>query len=113
MGFSAEKNVRKIGPRFDFMYSNNESGDRVPRGYAFVTYEDYVTASEAIARLNGFKLMNRELKVQTSSATHLPSKCSSSAFKCATRNPFYESVSALLLGATSCHLQTLYRHYIY
>jgi RNA recognition motif-containing protein len=65
--------------RFDFMYSSNESGERLPRGYAFVTYEDYVTASEAIKRLNGVKLMNRELKVQPSSATHIHSKASSSS----------------------------------
>ncbi len=65
--------------RFDFMYSNNERGDRLPRGYAFVTFEDYVTASEVIAKLNGVKLMNRELRVQPSSATTLPSKSSSSS----------------------------------
>lgn len=65
--------------RFDFMYTNNETGDRQPRGYAFVTYEDHVTAAEAIAKLNGTKLLSRELRVQQSSATHIPSKSSSHA----------------------------------
>ena len=65
--------------RFDFMYSNNDRGERLPRGYAFVTFEDYVTASEAIGKLNGLKLMNREMRVQPSSATAVPSKSSSSA----------------------------------
>ena len=55
--------------RFDFMYSNNERGERLPRGYAFVTFEDYITASEVISKLNGVKLLNRELRVQPSSAT--------------------------------------------
>jgi len=65
--------------RFDFMYSNNDRGERLPRGYAFVTFEDYVTASEAIGKLNGLKLMNREMRVQPSSATAVPSKSSSSS----------------------------------
>ena len=67
--------------RFDLMYAVKESGYRTPRGYAFVTFESYLTASEAITKLNGLKLMDRELKVQPSSATNIPSKSSSSSLK--------------------------------
>ena len=79
--------------RFDFMYSNNERGDRLPRGYAFVTFEDYVTASEVIVKLNGVKLMNRDLRVQPSSATTLPSKSSSSSGSVSSNLPLSISVN--------------------
>lgn len=79
--------------RFDFMYSNNDRGERLPRGYAFVTYEDYLTADKAIKKLNGVKLMSREMKVQPSSATNIPSKSSSSSLKSASNLPLSMSMN--------------------
>lgn len=81
--------------RFDFMYSNNERGERLPRGYAFVTFEDYITASEVINKLNGVKLMNRELRVQPSSATASsgPSRASSSGGLATSNLPLSISVN--------------------
>jgi len=60
--------------RFDFMYSTIENGEKMPRGYAFVTYQDHVAASRAIEKLNGIQLLSKVLRVQPSSATLSVSK---------------------------------------
>lgn len=55
--------------RFDFMYSTIENGEKMPRGYAFVTYRDHVAAARAVERLHGVRLLSKVLRVQPSSTT--------------------------------------------
>lgn len=55
--------------KFDFMYSKDDAGGRIPRGYAFVTYDNYVSASEAIRQLNGCQLLSKKLKAQPAVTT--------------------------------------------
>ena len=66
--------------KFDFMYQIGSSGSgsavssqKVPRGYAFVTYSHYAMADEAIRTLNGRSLCGRAILVQpaTSNSTDL------------------------------------------
>jgi RNA recognition motif-containing protein len=72
--------------KFDFIYTSKDStcstAERVPRGYAFVTYENYVAADEAIRGLNGIKLLSKNLKVQPASS----SSTSSSSFSSVSKN---------------------------
>ena len=48
--------------KFDFIYSLKDN-ERIPRGYAFVTYDNYVSADKAIRGLNGLQVLNKTLKV--------------------------------------------------
>ena len=59
---------------FDFVYSVNESGDRVPKGFAFVTYERPGDARAAMAKLDGVRVQGRPLRVKyaTSDAVRGP-----------------------------------------
>ncbi len=55
--------------KFDFIYSSTAStGERVPRGFAFVTYDNYVSAGNAIQKLNGLQVCSKNLRVQTASS---------------------------------------------
>lgn len=58
--------------KFDFVYTHTGS-ERVPRGYAFVTFDNYVSADAAIKALNGVPVLSKNLKVQLSSSTNTPS----------------------------------------
>lgn len=58
--------------KFDFVYTHTGS-ERVPRGYAFVTFDNYVSADAAIKALNGVAVLSKHLKVQLSSSTNTPS----------------------------------------
>ena len=62
--------------KFDFIYSHvtDTSSERIPRGYAFVTYDNYVSADKATRALNGVQVLSKCLKVQISSSN----SCSSS-----------------------------------
>ena len=55
--------------KFDFIYSLKDN-ERIPRGYAFVTYDNYVSADKAIRGLNGLQVLNKTLKVQPASSTN-------------------------------------------
>ena len=62
--------------KFDFVYTLRDS-ERIPRGYAFVTYDNYVSADKAIRGLNGLQVLSRTLKVQPASSSN---QSSSSGF---------------------------------
>ena len=56
--------------KFDFIYQTSlENNERIPRGYCFVTYDNYVSADSALRGLNGLKVHNKTLKVQISSSS--------------------------------------------
>ena len=56
--------------KFDFIYqTSSDTLERVPRGYCFVTYDNYVSADSALRGLNGLKVHNKTLKVQISSSS--------------------------------------------
>ena len=65
--------------KFDFIYSHvSDSGsERIPRGYAFVTYDNYVSADTATRTLNGLQVLSKCLKVQISSSNSCSSSSSS------------------------------------
>ena len=50
--------------KFDFVYSVNARGERVPKGFAFVTYDSASEAQKAIRNLNGIKFNGRTLLVK-------------------------------------------------
>ena len=55
--------------KFDFIYTLKDN-ERVPRGYAFVTYDNYVSADKAIRGLNGLQVLSKNLKVQPASSNN-------------------------------------------
>ena len=65
--------------KFDFIYTHvsDSGGDRIPRGYAFVTYDNYVSADTATRTLNGLQVLSKCLKVQISSSNSCSSSSSS------------------------------------
>lgn len=80
--FQVLKFAQQIGnvEKFDFMYHDNTStagggiDGRTPRGYAFVTYDNYAVADEAIRKLNGQTISGRTVRVQpaTSPSSNRP-----------------------------------------
>ena len=57
--------------KFDFVYGLKDatSNERIPRGYAFVTYDNYVSANQAIRSIQGLQLLSKPLKAQWSSSS--------------------------------------------
>ena len=56
--------------KFDFIYqTSTETNERIPRGYCFVTYDNYVSADAATRGLNGLKVLSKTLKAQISSSS--------------------------------------------
>ena len=55
--------------KFDFIYTLKDN-ERVPRGYAFVTYDNYVSADKAIRGLSGLRVLSKTLKVQPASSNN-------------------------------------------
>ena len=62
--------------KFDFVYTLRDN-ERIPRGYAFVTYDNYVSADKAIRSLNGLQVLSRTLKVQPASSSNQSSSSGS------------------------------------
>lgn len=50
--------------KFDFLYSTNDKGERLPRGYVFVTFVDSANAQRAIRTLDGQKLLSQRMRVR-------------------------------------------------
>ena len=63
--------------KFDFVYTLRDN-ERIPRGYAFVTYDNYVSADKAIRGLNGLQVLSRTLKVQPASSSNQSSSSAGS-----------------------------------
>lgn len=80
--------------KFDFIYGLKEpsSTERIPKGYAFVTYDNYVSADSAIRSLNGIQVLSKSLKVQLSSST-APSLSSMKSSNSSSSVPLSLSVS--------------------
>merc|ERR1711976_545180 len=55
---------------FDFLYSLNEKGERSPRGYAFVTYEELSAARAAIKALDKRPIHLQKIHVKYASSTN-------------------------------------------
>ena len=53
--------------RYDYVYKLKDA-ERIPRGYAFVQYDNYVSADEAVKNLNGVQVLSKNLKVQLSNS---------------------------------------------
>ena len=63
--------------KFDFVYTLRDN-ERIPRGYAFVTYDNYVSADKAIRGLNGLQVLSRTLKVHPASSSNQSSSSAGS-----------------------------------
>ena len=65
--------------KFDFLYTHvsDSTSERIPRGFAFVTYDNYVSADSATRHLNGVQVLSKCLKVQISSSSNSSSTSSS------------------------------------
>ena len=59
--FQLLKILEKFGKisSFDFLYHINERGGRIPRGYAFVTYQSVTSAVEALKVLHKTKILTK------------------------------------------------------
>ena len=53
---------------FDFLYHINDRGQRLPRGYAFATFQSANCAAEAIKSLHKKKILTKELLVRYASS---------------------------------------------
>jgi len=53
---------------FDFLYHINDRGQRIPRGYAFATFQSVNCAAEAIKSLHKKKILTKELLVRYASS---------------------------------------------
>jgi len=92
MSFSTKVYVGNLGPKtseyqllkmgepygrikdINLVCTLDQKGQKVPRGFAFITFEEEMAAAKAIAGLNGAKLAGRTLKASKANPAKLPAK---------------------------------------
>lgn len=65
-GFTLLKVAQRYGPiqQFDFLFHRSGPNIGLPRGYAFVEYEDRAAAQKCMASLNGKRILDRHIAIR-------------------------------------------------